>query len=392
MRKRNVVILGSTGSIGVNSLDVIRRLKNSFRVIGLGANKNVSRISKQIKKFSPKAVALDNSSAAKVLKLSLKKLKNKPVVWNHSGGLEKLAKMKGADFVMCGVVGARGLLPLIEALKSGKTVGLANKEALIVAGEIVMRLSRKHKAPVIPVDSEHSAIFQCLKGHDQGEVKRLILTASGGPFYRTKKKLDSITIDEALNHPTWKMGKKITIDSATLMNKGLEAIEAHHLFQIPMEKISIVIHPQSIVHSLVEFEDGALLAQLSHPDMRLPIQYALTYPRRFPTPIKKLSLEKVGQLEFSQPDFSRFPCLRLALQAGRRGGTAPVALSSSNEEAVKAFIQRKISFMSIPKIVEHVVKKHRFRSHPSLKDVLNMDSWSRQEADRMINKLEKKKK
>ena len=390
MKKRKVVILGSTGSIGRSSLDVIRRLRNSFQVVGLGANQNLKQISEQIKDFSPRVVSLDDTPTALKLKSLLSKRNKQTTVWNHSHGLEKLARMKEADFVMCGVVGARGLLPLVSALKAGKTIGLANKEALIVAGDIIMNLSKKYNAPVIPVDSEHSAIFQCLKGHSHGEVSKLILTASGGPFYRTSKNLDQITVGEALNHPTWKMGKKITIDSATLMNKGLEAIEAHHLFQVPMEKISIVIHPQSIVHSLVEFEDGAILAQLSHPDMRLPIQYALTYPKRYSTPIKRLKLEEIGQLDFAEPNFSKFPCLKLALEAGQRGGTAPVALSSSNEMAVKAFIEDRISFMTIPKVVRHVLKSHAFKNRPTLNQILDVDNWSRQEAERRIKKWERK--
>lgn len=382
--------MGSTGSIGVNSLDVVRRMGSRFQVVGLAANRNHGLIAKQIREFSPRTVAIDHSPSADILKETLSGWKKKPQVLNHTGGLEQIARLKEADFVMCGIVGARGLLPLISALKAGKTVGLANKEALIVAGDIVMGLSRKHKAPVIPVDSEHSAIFQCIRGENHGEISRIILTASGGPFYRAKGSLDKISVEQALDHPTWKMGAKITVDSATLMNKGLEAIEAHHLFQVPMEKISIVIHPQSIVHSLVEFEDGAVLAQLSHPDMRLPIQYALTYPNRKKTPIKKLHLADISRLDFARPDFSRFPCLKMALQAGKRGGTAPAALSSANEEAVKAFIRKRISFMSIPKVVAGVLKRHQFKHRPSLNDILRTDTQARSEAERLIKKLEKK--
>jgi 1-deoxy-D-xylulose-5-phosphate reductoisomerase len=391
MEKKNVVILGSTGSIGVNALDVVRRYRKKFHVVGLSANKNVDLLLKQIREFSPKAVVVQDGAAAAGLSHVLSSWKKKPLLWNHDGGLEKMAVMKESHVVLSGVVGARGLLPLVAALKAGKTVGLANKEALIVAGDIIMNLSRKHKAPIIPVDSEHSAIYQCLQGQEHGDVERLILTASGGPFYRSKKDLDTITVEEALDHPTWKMGAKITIDSATLMNKGLEAIEAHHLFGIPMEKISIVIHPQSIVHSLVEFADGAMLAQLSNPDMRLPIQYALTHPRRFKTSIKKLELEQVKELHFAAPDFSRFPCLKLALDAGKRGGTAPVALSSSNEEAVQAFIERKISFMSIARVVGAVLKRHPVRNKPTLHDVLEVDGWARREARAIIARIRLKR-
>lgn len=386
-----MVILGSTGSIGVSALDVVRHLRKEFNVIGLAANKNIDLIKEQIKEFSPKIVAIDDTPSAQRLSEYLSKSKNKTVVWNHQTGLEKLASHPEADFILCGVVGARGLLPLISALKSGKKIGLANKEALIVAGDILMALSKKHKAPIIPVDSEHSAIYHCLLGQNIKDVRRLILTASGGPFYRFQGSLDSITVDQALNHPTWKMGAKITVDSATLMNKGLEAIEAHHLFGIPMENISILIHPQSIVHSMVEFNDGSSLAQLSHPDMRLPIQYAMTHPTRVKGLVKQLNLEEVGKLEFASPDFSRFPCLALALEAGKKGGTAPVVLSGSNEVAVKAFIDRKISFMMIPKVVSSVLDAHQFVKKPSLSVVLKMDQWAREKANEVIQKMEKLK-
>lgn len=385
MKKKNIVILGSTGSIGVNALDVVRRNSGDFQVVGMAANKNVRLMLEQIREFKPKAVVMDDTPSANELKQALSSWRQRPMVWNHDGGVERLAELKGSSFVLCGIVGARGLAPLVAALKSGKTVGLANKEALIIAGETILALSKKHKAPIIPVDSEHSAIYQCLRGHEGVEVSRIILTASGGPFYRSTKDLDKISVEEALNHPTWKMGAKITVDSATLMNKGLEAIEAHILFDVPMEKISIVIHPQSIVHSLVEFADGAMLAQLSHPDMRLPIQYALTHPKRTPTAVKRLELDEVGHLDFAKPDFSRFPCLQLALNAGRRGGTAPTVLSSSNEVAVRAFIDKQISFMSIPQVVAAVLKKHKVRNKPTLEDVLEVDVWAREAAHKFIN-------
>lgn len=384
MKKRKVIILGSTGSIGTSALQVVRRHRDAFQVIGLAANKNVRAIARQIKEFSPSIVAIDDTPSAQALSSLVSSWKNRPQIWNHKEGLERLASNKEADIVLSGVVGARGLLPLVAALKAGKTVGLANKEALVVAGELVMALAKKHGGKIIPVDSEHSAIFQCLMGHEPQAVRRLILTASGGPFYRYAGDLDDISVEQALNHPTWNMGEKITVDSATLMNKGLEAIEAHHLFGVPMGKISIVIHPQSIVHSLVEFEDGALLGQLSHPDMRLPIQYAMTYPKRYKTQLRQLHLEEVGRLDFAKPDFSRFPCLKLALDAGRRGGTAPVVLSSGNEEAVKAFLEKRISFMMIPKIVSTVLKKHRFKARPTLNDILELDRWAHKEAHNVI--------
>ncbi len=390
MERKNIVILGSTGSIGVNALDVVRRNKNNFNVVGLAANNNVDLMLKQIREFKPVAVAMGSTPSAEALKSALKSVKAAPQVWNHEDGVERLAGMKESSMVLCGMVGSRGLLPLVAALKAGKTVGLANKESLIVAGEYILALSKKYNAPLIPVDSEHSAIYQCLRGHEGVEVSKIILTASGGPFYRSTKDLNTITVEEALKHPTWKMGAKITVDSATLMNKGLEAIEAHFLFGIPMEKIAIVIHPQSIVHSLVEYADGAMLAQLSHPDMRLPIQYALTHPKRFKTPVKTLDLTQVAELNFAAPDFSRFPCLKLALDAGKRGGTAPTALSSANEEAVKAFINGQISFMSIPKVVAGVLKKHRPKSALELKTIMAVDVWAREYARELIHNIGRK--
>jgi 1-deoxy-D-xylulose-5-phosphate reductoisomerase len=388
---KNIVILGSTGSIGVNALDVVRRHKDRFRVVGLAANSNVALMRKQIQEFKPLAVAMGHTPSADALRNSLSSMRNAPPVWNHDAGAERLARLPQASTVICGMVGAQGLLPLVAALKAGKTVGLANKEALIVAGPVILALSKRYKAPLIPVDSEHSAIFQCLQGHKDVEVSKLILTASGGPFYRSTHDLDTITVEQALNHPTWKMGNKITVDSATLMNKGLEAIEAHFLFDVPMEKIEIVIHPQSIVHSLVEYADGAMLAQLSHPDMRIPIQYALTHPERSATPVRKLDLAQVQQLTFAKPDFSRFPCLKLALDAGRLGGTAPAVLSSSNEEAVYAFLRGRISFMQIPKVVAHVLKRHTARKTPTLKDILAVDSSARTTARQFIDALPSKK-
>ncbi len=388
---KNIVILGSTGSIGVNALDVVRRHKNKFRVVGLAANSNVALMRKQIQEFKPLAVAMNDTPAAEALTRSLSTMRNAPPVWNHNEGAERIARLPQASTVICGMVGAQGLLPLVAALKAGKTVGLANKEALIVAGPVILALSKKYKAPLIPVDSEHSAIFQCLQGHKDVEVSKLILTASGGPFYRFADDLNTITVEQALNHPTWKMGNKITVDSATLMNKGLEAIEAHFLFGVPMEKIEIVIHPQSIVHSLVEYADGAMLAQLSHPDMRIPIQYALTHPQRSQTPVRRLDLAQVQQLTFAKPDFSRFPCLKLALDAGRIGGTAPAILSSSNEEAVYEFLKGRLSFMQISRVVAGVLKKHPVRKHPTLQDVLDVDSSARTMAREFIETVSSKK-
>jgi 1-deoxy-D-xylulose-5-phosphate reductoisomerase len=284
-----------------------------------------------------------------------------------------------------------GLRPLLAAVRAGKKIALANKESLIAGGDLIMMLARRHKATILPVDSEHSAIFQCLQNAVPGTVRRLILTASGGAFYRRKGALDTVTPEEALDHPTWKMGKKITVDCATLTNKGLEAIEAHYLFNIPMENIDIVIHPQSIVHSLVEFTDGAVLAQLSHPDMRLPIQYALTHPERHPTPLPTLRLEDIGRLDFHRPNFSRFPCLSLALKAGQRGGAWPAVFNGANEIAVRAFLERTISFTDIPKISAAVMTAYRPQpistgEAGAFSAILTADAWAREKADEVIRK------
>ena len=382
---KKIVILGSTGSIGVNALDVVRRYRRDYKVVGLAANSNVDLLASQIAEFQPEAVALGDEKSAEKLTRAISGLRRKPQIWTGDDGIVRLARHPRASFVLCGMVGSRGLLPLVAALEGGKTVGLANKESLVVAGDVIISLAKKHKATIVPVDSEHSAIYQCLQGHRSSEVSRIILTASGGPFYRHDGDLDGISVEQALRHPTWKMGAKITVDSATLMNKGLEAIEAHYLFGVPMEKISIVIHPQSIVHSLVEYADGAMLGQLSHPDMRLPIQYALTHPARAVTAVKPLKLEDVGRLDFAAPDFSRFPCLKLALDAGKRGGSAPAALSASNEVAVKAFIDGRITFTGIPTVVRRVMAQHKVRNKPTLADVLEVDRWARERAQADID-------
>jgi 1-deoxy-D-xylulose-5-phosphate reductoisomerase len=306
------------------------------------------------------------------------------VLHGHEG-LISAAVYKPVTLVISAVVGAAGLVPLLKAIDAGKNIALANKEALVAAGDIVMKRALQKGVDVIPVDSEHSAIFQCLGKCSRNSISKLILTASGGPFYRSNKKPASITVAEALAHPTWVMGKKITIDSATLMNKGLEAIEAHHLFGVPMDKIEIVIHPQSIVHSLVEFVDGSVLAQLSNPDMRLPIQYALTYPERVKSPVKQLDLSKRA-LEFFKPEFKKFPCLQLALRAASTGGTMPAAMNAANETAVNAFLAEKIGFAEIPKVISKVMASHKVKRSPALKDILAADSEARELAEKIIQK------
>ncbi len=405
---KRLALLGSTGSIGVNALDVVRRLNRGrngggrevYRVWGLSAQKNVRLLTEQIREFQPRVAVVSDPAAARELKAWARVRHPGLRVWDGTSGLERLASHPQADWVLSAVVGSVGLLPLLAAVRAGKTVALANKEALIVGGDLVMAEARKHGARLIPVDSEHSAIFQCIAGsapsggRPSAGVRRIVLTASGGAFYRWKGSLNRVTPAQALVHPTWKMGNKITIDCATLTNKGLEAIEAHHLFGVPLEDIQIVIHPQSIVHSLVEFTDGAVLAQLSHPDMRLPIQYALTHPARLPTPLKPLRLAEVGRLEFHAPDFRRFPCLGLALKAGRLGGAWPAVFNGANEMAVRAFLDGRISFLGIPKLLVRVMdayqKTQNTRSETrkeraSLKDILEADRWSRQKAQELAD-------
>ena len=384
---KKIVILGSTGSIGVNALDIVRRLGHSWRVLGLSAQNNTERLIEQAREFKPSLVCVSRPESAGPVREALKSFNGSLKIVSGEKGLEELASHSQADIVLSSVVGSVGLKPLVAAIKKGKTVALANKEALIVAGDYITKLAKKHGATLLPVDSEHSAVFQCIGSEPKKHIKKIVITASGGPFYRHQGPLDEVAPEQALAHPTWKMGKKITVDSATLMNKGLEVIEAHHLFGVPYDAIDIVIHPQSIVHSLVEFADGAVLAQLSHPDMRLPIQYALTYPARLPTPIKPLDLKEVGKLEFYAPDFKRFPCLALALSAGRRGGTMPTVLSAANEVAVGLFLEGRISFTEIPKITEEVMKRHARVEDPDLAEILSADTWARAEAAKLQGAL-----
>lgn len=382
----NVVILGSTGSIGIKALDVARRMKDRFRVVGLSAYSNMGLLKRQVREFSPLAVCVGKPEDARLF--SRRGLE----VFSGNDGLSALAGMVPADVVLIAVVGAVGIYPLLAAVKSGRRVALANKESMVIAGGIVRKmLSPGRRRPaervsgILPVDSEHSAIFQCISGEKKENVKRLILTGSGGPFYRKNINFDKITVRQALDHPNWKMGKKITVDSSTLMNKGLEVIEARHLFDIPFNRIDVLIHPQSIVHSMVEFSDGAVLGLMSVPDMKLSIQYALTYPERYPTGIKSLKLDKIKRLEFFSPDFRKFRCLSLAIAAGKEGNTMPAVLNASNEVAVQAFLQGRIRFSGIPAIIEETMEKHTVVKDPSPDDVISADGWARKFAGKGIN-------
>lgn len=382
---RRVVILGSTGSIGVNALGVAELLGERCRVVGLTAYGNTERLLEQVRRYSPEVVAVWEETTARDIRAKGIHVRGKPLtVLSGLDGLVQVATWPSANFVLSAVVGGIGLRPLLAALRIGRTVALANKEALVMAGALVMAEARRWKAALLPVDSEHSAIFQCLAGTPRRGVKRLILTASGGPFYRSKEPLSKVTVAQALAHPTWKMGRKITIDSATLMNKGLETLEAGILFDLPIDLVDVLIHPQSIVHSLVEFVDGAMLAQLSWPDMSLPIQYAMTYPERMPGRLAPLDLAKARHLEFLKPDFRRFPCLSLAREAARRGGTWPAVLNAADEVAVYAFLNGQIHFTAIPRIVEKTLTQHRGASRLSLEAVLEADRWARETAKEFI--------
>jgi 1-deoxy-D-xylulose-5-phosphate reductoisomerase len=382
---RRLVILGSTGSIGVNALGVTEQLGSSCRVVGLSAYANTTLLLKQIERYQPEVVSIWNEIDARVIRAKGLRVKGKRLtVLSGIEGLEELAQWPSANVVLSAVVGAVGLRPLLKAIRAGKTVALANKEALIMAGELVVSEAKRCKALLLPVDSEHSAIFQCLQGARGRDVKRLILTASGGPFYRYKGDLSKVSVAQALAHPTWKMGRKITIDSATLMNKGIETIEAAILFRLPIDRVGILIHPQSIVHSLVDFVDGAMLAQLSWPDMCLPIQYALTYPVRLPGRLPSLDLAKARTLEFYEPDFRRFPCLTLAREAARKGGSWPTVLNAANEISVHAFLDGKIRFTDIARIIEKTLSKHRDGGRLTLAAILEADQWGRRKAKECI--------
>ena len=371
-----VSILGSTGSIGRQSLDIISRLPE-IKVAALTAGTSVERMAEQCREFRPQLAVMATEAAAKELASQISDLPIR-VNWGQEGLLEA-ASLPSADCVITAVVGMVGLKPTLAAIRAGKRIGLANKETLVCAGELVMAEAEKYHAEIIPVDSEHSAIFQCLMGcGDKKEVKRLILTCSGGPFFgKTREELKTVTQADALKHPNWKMGAKITIDCATLMNKGLEVIEAMRLYRMPLEKVDVVIHRQSVVHSMVEFTDGAVMAQLGTPDMRLPIQLALTYPQRIPCPVEPLDLLTCGPLTFAKPDMENFPCLALAYACAKKGGTACPAMNGANEEAVAMFLRDEIGFYDIYGLVSQAVEAVPFLKNPTLEEILEADRLAR---------------
>jgi len=373
---KKVFVLGSTGSIGVNCLSVISNLKENFEVAGLTVNSNTDLLLEQINKFKPIVVVVKDENAAK--KISGKIPKSCKLFVGEEG-LINAAIETDYDIFMGAMVGFAGLAPTIEAIKRGKRIALANKETLVVAGEIVTKLVLENSAEIIPVDSEHSAIYQCLIGENLNEVEKLILTASGGPFRDKNKSLfENATVDEALNHPNWKMGSKITIDSATMMNKGLEVIEAHWLFGLPPEKIDVVIHPQSIIHSMVQFVDGSMKAQLGLPDMKLPIQYALTFPERVQNDFPRTSMPTIGSLTFYEPDLNKFECLKLAFDVLNTGGTAPCILNAANEIAVSKFLNKEIKFSHIPLLINKALDKVENKFSPDLGTIFECDRVTRE--------------
>ena len=381
---KKVILLGSSGSIGESTCKVARALPEKMKLVGLGVAKSTDRMLEQAKEFGVKALAVSDPQAAEKVK---PRLAQGMQFYPGSEGLARMVEATEADMVLVAIVGTAGLAPALAALRSGKDLAVASKEILVLAGSAVMAEAKKRKKQVLPVDSEHNAIFQCLVGANEKEVRKVILTASGGPFRQSSaQEMEKVTLAQALKHPTWSMGQKITIDSATMFNKGLEMIEAHWLFGLPMKQVDVVVHPQSIVHSMVEFIDGSVLAQLSVTDMCFPIQYAVTFPERMPSGLPPLELAKLGTLSFEQPDEVRFPALRLAREAGEQGGTLPGVLNAANEVAVEAFLAERISFPRIWGMVEEVMKKHRTEKEPTLEAIIDADRWARGEAKARLEK------
>jgi len=379
MRKK-IAILGSTGSIGRQTLEVIRKHSNEFEVVALSGWENTNFLMEQISFFKPKIVVVKDKGIAGNLKKDLNRQSSIEILWGIQG-LITISTLEEADIIVVAITGIASLIPTFEAVKKGKKVALASKEAMVVAGELLVKEVKSRNAKILPIDSEHSAILQCLKNEQKECVEKIILTASGGALYDlTETALKNISIEDALNHPTWKMGKKVTIDSATLMNKGLEVIEAKWFFNIPANKIEIVIHPQSYVHSMVQFVDGTILAQIGEHDMKIPIQYALFYPNRTINNFSRLELTKIGQLTFKKPNFNKFPCIKLAYHALEVGGTMPAVLNGANEIAVNAFLNSKINFLAIPQIIQNTMKEHKPKYDPNISDILDADYWAREKA------------
>lgn len=379
---KTISIIGSTGSIGTQTLDIVNQYHNKFQIVGLAAGRNIELLSQQVRDFRPKVVAIGDTQKLPELKEAIANVDPQPIILGGETGVIEVSRYSEAECLVTGILGCAGLLPTIAAIEAGKDIALANKETLIAGGPIVLPLVQKHGVKLLPADSEHSAIFQCLQGVPSGGLRRLMLTASGGAFRDWPvEKLSKVTVKDALKHPNWSMGRKITIDSATLMNKGLEVIEAHWLFGVDYDNIEIVIHPQSIIHSLIELQDTSVLAQLGRPDMRLPLLYALSWPERIYTPWQQLDLLKVGQLTFNPPDHQKYPCMQLAYAAGRTGGCMPAVLNAANEQAVAMFLEEKIQFLDIPRLIERACDRYLARnsSRPTLDDIIAADNWARHE-------------
>ncbi len=383
---KNIVLLGSTGSIGTNTLDIVERFPLEFRVIGLTAGSNDDKLEAQIRRFRPAFAALANAAAAARLR---ERCADLPVqILSGNDGVIQVAQAADAELIVSAIVGGAGLVPTLAAIRAGKQIALANKEPMVMAGALMQAEAKKHHVRIFPVDSEHSAIFQSLEGHRREDVKRIILTASGGPLWDfTREQLQDVGPERALQHPNWKMGSKITIDSATLMNKGLEVIEARWLFDIPDTQIEVLIHRESIIHSLVEYSDRSVIAQLGLPDMRTPISYAMRYPERMPLELPSLDLTEVSKLTFFKPDHYRFPCLRLGYEALQIGGTMPATMNAANEVAVEAFLQNGIRFLDIPDIIRSTMESHAPRQIDDLADALEADRWAREKAESLVHAL-----
>jgi len=379
---KKIVILGSTGSIGRQALEVVDAFPEMYQIVGLAAGSNISLLAEQVEKYQPQYISIGSESDALTLK-SL--IKSRVEILSEEKGLIELAKLKEIDLILVAVSGINGLLPTLTALENKTTVALANKETIVTAGSLVLEKAKKFGVRIIPVDSEHSAVFQCLETENIAAVEKLILTASGGPFLKAnQEELAGVTPQMALSHPNWKMGAKITIDSAGLINKGLEIIEAHWLFGVPYEKIEVVIHPQSVIHSMVQYQDGSVLAQLGCPDMRIPIQYAFTYPQRLLNSFPRLNFYELGEISFTKPDLAKFPGLSLAINAGKTGGTMTTVFNGANEAAVEFFLKGRIRFMEIPQIIEKVMLQHNSVKDFQVEDILEIDQWSRRKAEEVM--------
>lgn len=382
---KSIAILGSTGSVGMSTLDLARRFPEEFKVRGLVAGRNLKTLAAQVKEFSPEWVSVSEERAIPVLRKLIGRRKTE-ILWGE-GGATTIATARDVDLVVAAIVGGAGLVPTLEAVRAGKEVALANKEALVMAGEIFLREAKKKGVHLLPVDSEHNAVFQCLQGNRREEVESIILTASGGPFLRASlKDLNRVTVKQALQHPNWKMGRKITVDSATMMNKGLEVVEARWLFDMQPSQVEVVIHPQSIVHSMVRYQDGSVIAQLGVPDMRIPIAYALSYPRRLKVNWRELELSKLGSLTFLPVEKKRYPALGLAYKALAAGGSMPTVLNAANEIAVAAFLEKRIGFRKIHQVIEKTMNAHA-NTHPKeVTKILEVDRWARGKASAVVNR------